>query len=53
MKKKYSKSLVSKAQIPLAIAIRGMLKLFCRSKFLIFANWRDRKIKEQVYSGCL
>ena len=32
------------------------VETICRSKFLIFANWRDRKrreIKEQVYSGCL
>ena len=29
-----------------AVAIRGMLKQFCRSKFLIFANWRDRKKKK-------
>ena len=47
---------MSKAHIPPAIAIWGKLKQFCRSKFLIFPNWRDRKgrkIKEKVYSGCL
>ena len=29
-----------------AIAIRGILKKFCRSKFLIFAHWRYRKKKK-------
>ena len=29
----------SKAHIPPAIAIRGMLKQFCRCKFLMLANW--------------
>ena len=50
----YAEGINIAAHIPPAIAIRGMLKQFCRSKF---ANWRDRKktrkIKEQVYSGCL
>ena len=26
--------------------VSGMLKQFCRSKFLIFDNWRDRKKKK-------
>ena len=26
-----------------AVAIRGKLKQFCRCKFIIVANWRDRK----------
>ena len=34
---------MSKAHISPAIAIRGMLKQFCISKFLIFANWRQKK----------
>ena len=34
------------AHIPLAVAIRDKLKQFCRGKFLIFANWRDRKKKK-------
>ena len=37
---------MSKAHIPPAIAIRGMLKQFGRSKFLVFANWTDRKKKK-------
>ena len=40
------KYIAESAHIPPAAAIRGMLKQFCRSKFLIFVNWRDRKKKK-------
>ena len=38
---------VSKAHIPPAIAIRRMLKQFCRCKFLMLANWWDKKKKKK------
>ena len=36
------------SHIPPAIAIRGMLKQFCRCKFLMLANWWDRKKEEKI-----
>ena len=47
---------MSKAHIPPAVAIRGMLKQFAEASFkslLIGETERRRKIKEQEYSGCL
>ena len=45
--------IVSKAHIPPAIAIRGVLNKFCRCNFLMFADWRDKKKKECVCTGYL
>ena len=42
---------MSKAHIPQVIAIRSMLKQFCRYKILIFPNWRDRKKKKNKENG--
>ena len=44
---------VSKAHIPLAVAIRGKLKQFCRCNFLIFSNWRDRKMNKCILAACI
>ena len=39
-------TIADSAHIPMAIAIRDMLKQDCRCNFLMFANWRDRKKKK-------